>query len=261
MLCKEKWKRALIAIGAALSVTASLSPATAGAAPGYPDLRTLPPRDIHLGTTFVQGENHYVVRFGNIVWNAGEGPFELHGTPHFPPDGLFDATQWIYDSGGGSPLMKPVGTFAYHASHSHFHFDGFARYELWKRRDYDRAAPNFTTGRPLFTSPKVSFCVMDITHVDRNSGPPDQVYSTCTPVLEGLSQGWGDIYDWWLPDQWVDVGQKPLPDGDYVIRSIADADNIVYESADKANVSRESQVANSAATFISIVNGRLAQGG
>ncbi len=260
MLCKEKWKRALIAIGAVLSVTAALSPATAGAAPGYPDLRTLPPEDIHLETTHVRGENHYVVRFTNTVWNAGEGPFELHGTPHFPPDGLFDAAQWIYDNDGGAPLMKQVGTFAYHASHSHFHFDGFARYELWKRRDYDRAAPSFTTGRPLFTSPKVSFCVMDITHVEPSMGPSDQVYATCTPALEGLSRGWGDVYDWWLADQWVDVGQKPLPDGNYVIRSIADADNIVHESTDKADTGRESQVANSAATYISIVNGRLAQG-
>jgi hypothetical protein len=256
MLCKEKWNRALVAICAALSLTALALPASAEAVLQYPDLRTLPPVDIHLGTTLVAGENHYIVRFGNIVENVGQGPFELHGTPHFPYDGLFDATQWIYDTNGGF-VMKPVGTFAFHPSHNHFHFDGFARYELWRRRDYDRAAPTFTTGHPLYTSPKVSFCILDLMHVDPASGPPTAFYQTCSPAMEGISQGWADIYDSTLPEQWVDVGQRPLPDGQYVLRSIADPYNLVYESPDKADPSRESQVANSAVAFISIVNGRL----
>jgi hypothetical protein len=258
MVCKVKWKRALIAICAALSVAALSSPAMAGAAPGYPDLRTLPPDDIHLGTALVGNENHYVVRFGNTVWNAGGGPFELHGTPHFPYDGLFTATQWIYDASGGPIVMNDVGTFAFHPSHNHFHFDGFARYQLWKKRDYDRAAATgFTTGSPLYTSPKVSFCILDLTHQDQASGPSTAVYRTCSPAMEGISQGWGDVYDSLLPEQWVDVGQRPLPDGNYVIRSIADPDNLVYESPEKADASRESQVANSAAADVRIVNGRI----
>jgi hypothetical protein len=232
-------------------------PATAGASPKYPDLRTLPPFDAHLGTSFVNGENHYVVRFSNEVWNAGTGPFELHGVPHFPIDGLFDASQWIYDDTAGVTI-QPVGTFAFHPSHQHFHFDGFARYQLWTQTGFDRAqATGFTKGSPLYTSPKVSFCVLDIDQVDAASGPPTSVYRTCSPAMEGISAGWGDVYDYLLPDQWVDVGQTPLRDGKYVIRSIADPDNLIYESASKADASRESQVTNSASTPISIVNGRL----
>jgi hypothetical protein len=233
-------------------------PSSSGAAPKYPDLRTSPPYEIHLGTALVNQENHYLVRLSNEVWNAGTGPFELHGQPHFPVDGRFDASQWIYDDPAGLSI-EPVGSFAFHPSHQHFHFDGFARFELWKRRDYDRAvAAGFATGQPLYTSGKVSFCVLDIRQVDESNGPPVRVYQTCSPAMEGISPGWGDVYDWTLPDQWVDVGRTPLPDGNYVVRSIADPDNLIFESTGKADPLRESNVANSAATPITITNGRLA---
>jgi len=257
MIGKVKRKRSLRALGVVLCLGALALPASASGALKYPDLRTLPPNEIHLGTALVNDQNHYVVRFTNVVWNAGTGPFELHGTPHFPIDGLFDASQWIYDDPAGLDV-QPIGTFAFHTSHQHFHFDGFARYELWKQRDFERAeAGGFKNGEPLRTSPKVSFCVLDITRVDPFSGPPTQVYRTCSPAMEGLSPGWGDVYDYLLPDQWVDVGETPLSDGAYVIRSIADPDNMVFESDGKGDASRESQVANSAVAYFSIANGRL----
>ena len=254
----SRGRGALVVLGAVIGLAVASWPAVAAAALKYPDLRTVPLRDVRLGTVAVGTENHYIVRFTNEVHNAGQGPFELHGTPHFPIDGLFDADQWIYDDTAGVDVQR-VGTFVYHPNHSHFHFDGFARFELWSKRGFERAqARNFTTGSPLYTSPKVSFCVFDFNHYDTSSGPSHQVYRTCTPVLEGISQGWSDIYSADLPDQWVDVGQKPLPDGDYVLRSVADPDNAVFESAGKADPARESQVANSASKYISIVNGRLA---
>lgn len=260
MVRRQKCKRCALVLGAVFSLTMLLTPGLALAAPKYPDLRSLPPSEIHLGSALVDGENHYVVRFDNVVANAGSGPFELHGTPHFPVDGLFEASQWIYDDPAGLTI-EPVGTFAFHPSHQHFHFDGFARYELWKKRDYDRAAAaGFASGAPLYTSPKVSFCILDIRHVDAANGPPTPVYRTCSPAVEGLSAGWGDVYDWTLPEQWVDVGQTPLADGSYVIRTIADPDNVVFESAGKADPARESQVSNSAATEIAIVGGRLPTG-
>jgi hypothetical protein len=257
MICKEKWKSTLLSMAVALFVAAMCLPAAAAGAPKYPDLRTLPPSELHLGSTLVSGQNHYVVRFSNIVANVGTGTFELHGTPHFPYDGLFDASQWIYDDSAGLTI-EPVGVFAFHPSHQHFHFDGFARYELWKETAFQRAeASGFTTGKPMYTSPKVSFCVLDLMHQDTASGPPVAFYQTCSPAMEGISPGWADIYDYLLPEQWVDVGQIPLLDGKYVLRSIADPGNLIFESTGKADASRESQVANSAVSHFSIVNGRL----
>jgi hypothetical protein len=233
----------------------------AGAALKYPDLRTMPPADVHLGTELVGGENHYVVRFSNNTPNAGDGVLELHGTSHFPPDGLFDASQWIYDDVAGIQ-MEPVGTFQYHPSHTHFHFDDYARYELWTKRAYDRAAAaNFTTGKPQWISKKLSFCILDLYRADPNRGLPAPIYQTCTPVMEGISPGWGDSYDYLLPDQWIDVGSTPLVDGDYVLRSVADPSNRIWESPGKADPARESEIANSGVTAVKIVNGHLATSG
>lgn len=258
MICRKRWQRSVLLLGVACVAAAAASPTGAVAAARYPDLRTLPPYELHLGTAFVNGQNHYVVRFSNDVWNAGTGPFELHGSPHFPADGLLDANQWIYEDPAGVEIQR-VGTFAFHSSHQHFHFDGFARFELWRERDYTRAAAaGFASGAPMYTSAKVSFCMLDLRHVEREKGPPRAFYRTCTPVMQGISAGWADIYDYLLPDQWVDVGQQPLPDGKYVMRSIADPENVIFESPGKADASRESQVANSAATSFTILNGRLA---
>lgn len=243
------------AMGAALCTLALGLPAAAGAAGRYPDLRTLPIQDVNLDTTLLNQQNHYIVRFSNGVSNAGEGPLELHGTPHFPVDGKFDADQWIYGDPGELSTFR-VGVFAYHPAHHHFHFDAFARYELWTKREFARAeAAGFTSGEPRWVSPKVTFCVYD----SRRAGSTaPATYHTCTPLMEGLSPGWADVYDQSLADQWIDVGTTPLPDGDYVIRSIADPLNVIYESEGKANPAREGHVPNSAVIHISIVNGQLA---
>ena len=56
--------------------------ARAAGTPLYPDLVTLPPRDLHLDRTDVSvdgsGDFHNVLRFSNTVWNAGEGPLVMN---------------------------------------------------------------------------------------------------------------------------------------------------------------------------------------
>lgn len=251
----SRTSRIACAVGAALCTLALGLPTAAGATARYPDLRTLPITDVNLDTELLNQENHHVVRFTNGVANAGEGPLELHGTPHFPIDGEFDADQWVYGDPGELSIFR-VGVFAFHPAHQHFHFDAFARYELWTKREFKRAqATGFTTGEPRWVSPKVTFCVYDST---RAGSTEPGAYQTCTPLMEGLSPGFADVYDQSLPDQWIDVGPTPLPDGDYVIRSIADPLNVIYESESKADPAREGHVPNSAVVHISIVNGGLA---
>jgi hypothetical protein len=76
--------------------------------------------------------------------------------------------------------------------------------------------------------------------------------------MQGISVGYADLYDYLLDDQWVDVGQLPLTDGQYVLRIVGDPNNKIYESPDKADSSRESEAANTSGRYFSIVNGRLA---
>ena len=252
-LFRSVCRLALAATGA--FVFAPAAGATVGT-PQYPDLRALPPADLALDQIAVDGVPHHVVRFTTTTWNAGPGPFELHGRPHAPPDGMMDATQWIYEEpvGVGEEF---VGVFAFHEAHRHFHFTDYAAYELWTKGEFQRArATGFAHGRPLFTAGKVGFCLLDY---DRVTAPESSTgfYFTCTPVLQGMSVGWGDVYDSSLADQWVDVGTSPLPDGDYVLRNVVDPNNRVYESEGKADLAREGVPANSATTDFSVVAGAL----
>jgi hypothetical protein len=68
--------------------------------------------------------------------------------------------------------------------------------------------------------------------------------------------GWADKYDYSLPDQWIDLGTTSyLLDGNYVLRSVADPKNRIYESANKNDTSRESQETNAAVTFFRVSGG------
>lgn len=262
MISMRKWRGALAVLGAAFSVSLLSLPASAGAAFQYPDLRPLPAEDIHLGTKLFNGEHHYIVRFSSYMSNAGQGAMELHGRPKLLlPDGTFDVDQFVYDDGNAAPEVNQIGTFYFHRApgHDHFHFEDFARYELWTQRGYDRAAANgFTSGQPLVKSKKISFCVQDSSQVGESPALVP-VYRTlpCSPLMQGISVGWADLYDWTLDDQWLDVGQHPLPDGTYVVRIIGDPSNKIYESSNKADPTRESEVANTSARYITIVNGGL----
>jgi len=218
----------------------------------------LPPTDFFIWRLDFGGQIHHQLRFSTTFANLGEGPLELHGSPHVPPDGLFDATQRVYESPGGFRDM-PVGTFAYHPEHSHFHFDDFARYELWTKKGFDRAlAKNFRKGTPLAVSDKVSFCLYDHTRVDQGiTVSPVPIYRTCTPLLEGISVGWADEYSFDLDGQGFDFGSTPPPDGDYVIRNVGDPSNRLWESEGKADPSRESALANDGYTELTILNGAI----
>jgi len=243
-----------------VALPAAALPADARAAPGtplYPDVRALPPSDIYLGRETVNFQRHYVIRFSTYMYNAGPGRLEIHGTPRTALDLNFQASQWIYEDPAGL-TVEPIGTLFWHQAHNHFHFDGYGRYELWTKTGYDRAAAaGFTKGSPLYVSPKVSFCMMDSAPVD-DGALNVRYYQTCTPAVQGVSPGWADLYDFTLPDQWIDVGTNRLPDGQYVLRNIADPTNMVVESPGKADPAKESQIANSGVTPITIVNGQLA---
>jgi hypothetical protein len=75
-------------------------------------------------------------------------------------------------------------------------------------------------------------------------------------LLEGMSVGWGDTYDSWRDDQWIDLGPGGhLADGDYVLRSVTDPDYQIYESAGKSDPSRESSENNDASTRFTVAGG------
>ncbi len=256
---------ALIAV-AALAAAAS---ATAEAAPLYPDLRTLPPRDLRFDRTDVSfdgsGQFHNVLRFTNTVWNAGPGRLENRG--EIDPQTLTGpAFQRVFDSGGGFTEYA-VGGFYWHAqNHNHFHYDDWGRYELWDRPDFDAwIASGRTQGAADLHGTKTTSCVMDEEFFTTLPGTPfPAVYPSggCLlddddELIQGLSVGWGDTYDYYRDEQWIDLDQGSLADGQYVLRSVTDANNKIYESAGKADSTRESAINNEGIVYFTIDDGEI----
>lgn len=225
------------------------------ATPQYPDLKTLPPKDLRIAYTVIDGATHTVLRFSNTAWNAGEGRLEMRGET--VSDSRTKVYQRIYDNAGGY-MEALVGDFIFHMGHNHWHFEQFADYELWTRAEYDKwIASGRNNGQAQKRGAKTTFCIMDTGKIQNLPGSPTAAqYTQCGQTLQGLSIGWGDTYVYSLPDQWVDLGTTMLPDGNYVLRSVADPKNIIIESASN-DPSRESAQANEAVTFFSIRRGKI----
>ena len=139
----------------------------AAAAALYPDLKTTPPSGLYFDrVTMGDGLSHYVVRFSNVVWNAGEGRLELQGDPN--PSGSNKIYQNFYDArtGGTRVLQRQVSSdIIYHPSHYHYHFEAFASYLLLQRDASGVYQPTTKKGT------KTSFCVLDVTRTSSTGVP------------------------------------------------------------------------------------------
>lgn len=221
----------------------------------YPDLRTMPPSELRFGQATIGGTTHNVLRFTNTVWNAGQGPLELVGSL----TAADTVQQRVYDDSGAFGTYAVGDNFTFHPSHNHWHFDDFADYQLWTKAEYDAwVASGRSVGQARQVGSKTTFCLMDTNRVQSLPGAPSQpVYSACGRELQGISVGWGDSYRYSLPDQWIDLGDGTLADGTYVLRSVADPKNRLYESAGRSDAAREDALANEATTIFTVQRGRL----
>jgi hypothetical protein len=248
-----------------LSIPASADAATLQ----YPNLRTLAPRDLRFDTTDVspnlEGVVHNVLRFSNTVWNSGAGPLELRGTIN-PETKSGTAYQRVYNNEGGFQDFLTGNTFYWHAAHQHYHFDNWGRYELWTKANYDNwIASGRKEGNPIVGS-KTTSCVEDeefIKTLPNQPYPPAYEANGCFPnsqnlMLQGLSPGWGDTYDYYRPDQWIDLGENgKLANGTYVLRSLVDPLNKIYESPEKTDSNVEGEVDNEAITIFKVESNKL----
>ena len=236
----------------------ALAPAAASAATLYPDLRTLPPKDLRFERVTYNGVTSNVLRFSNSSWNAGQGPLELHGSL----SGDSTISQKLFDSAGGATFATVANDFVFHPGHNHFHFQDFAEYELWTKAEFDAwVAGGRNVGRARKVGTKTTFCIMDTALTQALPGAPaSAVYTYCGQDVQGMSVGWNDTYAWTLPEQWIDLGSSSLADGTYVLRSVVDPRNKIYESANRSDAARESVQANEATTTFTVRRGKLQVG-
>jgi hypothetical protein len=110
----------------------------------------------------------------------------------------------------GDPTGRPE--FHYSACHGHYHFEGYARYELLD-----------STGAVAATGHKQAFCLLDLSPLPGTSTPPR---FHCG--FQGISAGWSDVYGSGLDCQWVDItGVAP---GAYSLRITVNGDHTLPES-------------------------------
>ncbi|MEQ1858935.1 MAG: lysyl oxidase family protein [Chthoniobacteraceae bacterium] len=122
----------------------------------------------------------------------------------------------------GDPAGNP--DFEFQACHGHYHFRGFASYQLLDDND-----------QPVATGRKVSFCLLDGLRWDPKA--PATAHYDCE--TQGIQAGWADVYDAGLPGQWIDV--SGVPPGTYTLVITMNPDRLITES-DYSNNSASTQV-------------------
>jgi hypothetical protein len=182
-----------------------------------PDLETLPPSDLIIRENQLSGQK--LLRFTNSIINNGPGVLELKGEVDVA-DGNASISQQIYRI-DGSIIEREVNDYVFHQVHDHWHFYNFARYELWT------IASDWRVGTLVSLSDKVSFCLRDIARSESLNSSERAVFTRCGQESQGISPGWIDTYLYYYDGQTLDI--SGLPDGSYILRSIADPEDLLWE--------------------------------
>lgn len=218
-----------------------------------PDLQTLQPSDLRIDTSGGQRR----LRFSNTVVNLGDGRLELRpqnsGSILNLVLGGSNATRayqaiYSHDSSGAWYKMREqlVGTFKFHPEHNHWHFEKFAKYELFN------VGTDGSVGSSINrVGEKTTFCLIDTVQVDStmtHAGP--QTYTACgQTTTTGISVGWGDRYPYTLDGQWVDVAG--VPDGAYWLVSTVNYSNKILEKDGSNNSAKvKIQMSGSSVTAV-----------
>lgn len=169
------------------------------------------------------------LRFTSDIRNTGAGTLEVQipwlttdasGTPQsgFLP-GECNAQQVVFTSSGAS-ATRPAGTCEFHPEHAHFHYKNLVSFTLYNLNSAGGV------GTQVGTALKESFCLSDDDYFGYGTGTangprqfvgqpgcnvPSQVATPSAggsggvQVVEGMSPGWGDVYTWDTPDQYIDI--------------------------------------------------------
>jgi hypothetical protein len=231
-----------LAVAVALPLAALASPAKAASEDLLPDLGMAQLTNLKIEKT---RDDRKLLRFSSVVVNVGDGPFEVHGKRTSTNDANMQITQRIFNDASGYRDATPVSTTSTYMyfggdGHSHWHVRDLESFEL---KHLDKG------GTKVGTNAKHGFCFFDNTEYRLSlPGAPQNPYykantspAACAPndpsaldVLMGLSVGWGDLYPYSLPDQYIDI--TGLGPGRYRLEGTVDADGWFEES----NVSNNS---------------------
>ncbi len=179
--------------------------------------------------------------------NVGDGPFDLRFS--FSDDAAADPNVAFANGpirqavhfADHSVGLRDAGTYSFHKTHAHFHDDHILDYRLFTVGDGRRLVP-------AGVGTKSGFCPADQLFGEWENftqepsgffGEGDSVSGgNCYSPNEGfigLTKGWGDVYRWQRPGQYIEFGTHG--DGLYVVQTTVDIENQVLETDDSDNVS------------------------
>src|SRR5215210_2963742 len=202
----------VLAVALALPLAALATPARA-ASELLPDLGMARLTDLKIEKT---SDGRRLLRFSSIIVNVGDGPLELHGQRPNTGTPTMTTVQRIFDE-AGEHRDVPTDAVMYFGGDGHNH---------WHVRDLESfGLTRLGKGSKVGTGAKHGFCFSD--NYGYGSGQ-DPHYIGCgqsedLQVTVGLSVGWGDVYRYNLPDQYIDI--TGLGRGRYRLSGTADADN------------------------------------
>ena len=184
------------------------------------------------------------LRFDQVMANVGVGDLETRlFVPKDANDTEHHSYQRIYYSDSRDHYDDVLSSdWVFHPIHDHYHVQDFAQTNLWEIDAQGRRAGS----EPLRVGHKISFCIADIELDEwgsKGNGPRQYNAPDCLSVaysddtfnyyVTGLSRGWADIYEYYLPGQYVEV--SGVPDGNYILETVMDPDNHLIESDDSNN--------------------------
>ena len=160
--------------------------------------------------------------------------------------------QKIYHKNGNTMTFTErwAGSMTYHPTHGHMHVDDWTVMTLRKEDPND---PNPLNWPIVGTGSKLGFCLMDYGSCNYYNGhcrdsanviltqPDFPNYGlgggsyNCSPVEQGISSGYTDIYDEDLNGMWIDIAPGTC-NGLYYIVLQADPHNVFLEERDDNNM-------------------------
>ena len=200
-----------------------------------PNLEIAPPSELYVQVAGPQVR----LRATSDVQSRGLGPMELRGRRDGPRS--MRTNQRIYRKAGGH-ITVPTGAklrFTYVGTYfggSYWKVHQLATFELIRVR------PDGTLGEVVRTSPKLNYCLRDLTRTQASRrSPSNRVYPGCNQdpsrerVALGTSVGWSDIYPAAYHQQWINVAGLR---GCFAYRMTVDPKEVLFESNEEDNTSQ-----------------------